>query len=398
MGLALSQIRVSYLEQILQMMNNLHNETVDFRKPHIRNSLRYVFPLFMFLHVIVAMAGISSNIYMIKEIFGGGFYKNPTFMLIANLGLSDLIKCILVLPITLAHLLIQNWLFGSFLCIFLPMLQYFPVHASMLTFLTIGIDRYRYILYPIKTRIPVILCIIGLWVLSVCIVLPYAIYVIYIDLESLLGHQFKGVGLCVKNIDRNTKEYLRAIFILVYVMPLAIIAFLFLRVAGDLKSKDSVQKENIILNNDRYPNSLSSIAKESEKYIKHNSSLPINKDQDKIHNCIEEQFKNFSLSDLNYFSQDTITDEFHFNIAPINECLSRNVETTLANLKPILNLNDPTRKSYFDSCSTKSDIRHNSDAYLIKKSIMSNLSRDSQESIIIDKERLFQKYLVATYI
>jgi hypothetical protein len=49
-------------------------------------------------------------------------YKDPTNGYIVNLKTAD-IKCVLVLPVSPTILLVQNWIFHSFLCFFLPMLQ-----------------------------------------------------------------------------------------------------------------------------------------------------------------------------------------------------------------------------------------------------------------------------------
>ena len=51
----------------------------------------------------------------------------------------------------------ENWIWGSFMCYFLPMLHSFPIHASMLTFLMIAVDRYRLIVHPMKPRVRLII-------------------------------------------------------------------------------------------------------------------------------------------------------------------------------------------------------------------------------------------------
>ncbi|KAH9508593.1 hypothetical protein Btru_052113 [Bulinus truncatus] len=228
----------NYIELIIQFMTNNNNSGVDFKEPFIKPSLRYVYPFFMFLHVLVGLVGVAGNTAMVVVIAKHRLYQDQTYFLMTNLAFADLIKCMVVLPITLANLLLQNWLFGSFLCFFLPMLQWFPVHASMLTFLTIAIDRYRLIVHPFKSRLPAGLCIIAVWVASVCLVLPYAIYIKYIDLGAFLGEQFKGVGICYVFVERRIEEYIRAMFVTLYAMPLAVIALLYVRVSAEFKSRE----------------------------------------------------------------------------------------------------------------------------------------------------------------
>ncbi|KAJ4436709.1 hypothetical protein ANN_16841 [Periplaneta americana] len=57
-----------------------------------------------------------------------------------------------------------------------------PLHVSMLSFLLIAVDRYRLMLDPTKPRMPAFVCALGTWLLAVCIVLPYPIYITYLDL------------------------------------------------------------------------------------------------------------------------------------------------------------------------------------------------------------------------
>jgi hypothetical protein len=59
----------------------------------------------------------------------------------------------------------------------------------MLSFLLIAVDRYRLILDPTKPRMPSFVCALGTWLLAVCIVLPYPIYITYLDLGVSVGVQ-----------------------------------------------------------------------------------------------------------------------------------------------------------------------------------------------------------------
>ena len=224
---------------VMELSDNNTTTTFDFRQPHIKRSVRYVYPLFMFLHAVVGLLGLVGNVAMIIAMGKRRLYHDQTFFLLGNLAFADVIKCIFVLPISLANMLIQNWIFGSFMCFFLPMIQIFPIHASMLTFLMIAIDRYRLIVNPFKARVPAGLCTIAVWVCAICVVLPLAVYIKYIDLGAFLGDSFEGVGICYINQERQIEEYLRAMFVTLYVMPLAIIAFLYVKVSAELKSREN---------------------------------------------------------------------------------------------------------------------------------------------------------------
>lgn len=293
--MSLVEARETYLELIYDWMtNNNSTGNVDFTQPHVRKSLRYVYPLFMFLYTLVGFVGLIGNAAIIIVIGKRRFYHDQLFLFIGNLAFSDILKCMFVLPITLANLIIQNWIFGSFLCFFLPMMQCFPIHASMLTFLVIAIDRYRLIVVPFKSRLPAGLCTIAVWVAAVCVVLPFALYIKYIDLGAFLGNRFSGIGICYLNLDKHIEEYIRAIFVTLYAMPLAITGFLYVKVSAELKSKDSgslsvhftVPSETTIANHKDYtretflttdgdtridPEGASAEVKNSKEYIEKNT-------------------------------------------------------------------------------------------------------------------------------
>jgi hypothetical protein len=105
---------------IAQFMMGLRNDSgVDFSKLYLRPSVTHVFPVF--LYALVVVVGAVSNVAVIWTVVKHRLYKDPTYDYIVNLATAD-IKCVLVLPVSLTILLVQNWIFGSFLC-FLPMLQ-----------------------------------------------------------------------------------------------------------------------------------------------------------------------------------------------------------------------------------------------------------------------------------
>lgn len=62
-----------------------------------------------------------------------------------------------------------------------------PIHATMVTLVVVSVDRYRRIVYPHKARLPPFIAVLGVWITSVCVVLPYAIYMNYIDLQVSKG-------------------------------------------------------------------------------------------------------------------------------------------------------------------------------------------------------------------
>jgi hypothetical protein len=124
----------NWLNVITQSMMGLRNDSgVDFSKPYVRPSVTHVFPVFVFLYALAVVVAAVLNVAVIWNVVKHCLYKDPTYGYIVNLATANIIKCVLVLPVSLTILLVlpvsltillvQNWVFGSFLCFFLPMLQ-----------------------------------------------------------------------------------------------------------------------------------------------------------------------------------------------------------------------------------------------------------------------------------
>ena len=122
---------------------NKQNRTldVDLTKPFLRPSLKYIYPLFIFLHACASLVGVAGNAAILVFIARRRLYRNPMFFFLANLALCDLLKAAIVSPITLSNLLLENFIFGSFMCFFLPMMHSFPTHVTMLTYTMVAVDR-----------------------------------------------------------------------------------------------------------------------------------------------------------------------------------------------------------------------------------------------------------------
>ncbi|KAF8785503.1 neuropeptide receptor npr-1-like [Argiope bruennichi] len=235
--MVLKEIPDRYLGMIIHFLMNFHNDTSEFRRPHLRKSFKNSYKFFLFMYGILTVAGFISNLLLLRKLFIRRHYKISMYKYLAFNALNDVVKCVVVLPLALSTTLIQNWVYGSFFCYLFPMLQDIPFHATMLTFLLTAFDRYRQTVYPLKQPVPVFLSMVGVWTATVFAVLPYAVYTRYLDLEIYFGAQFKGTGICAINVDDNIEEYIRGLFIIMYVLPLGLLAFLHIKTSEEIKSR-----------------------------------------------------------------------------------------------------------------------------------------------------------------
>ncbi|XP_030754659.1 orexin receptor type 1-like [Sitophilus oryzae] len=224
------------LNIIHQVLTGYSSEKkLDLREPQPKKSLEGIASYIVFAYGTLLTYGILSNVLLFFHIIQYRLYKDPTYSFIINNAVSDIVKCVVVLPITLYVLLVQNWMLGELLCTFLPMLQDIPLHVTMLTYVCLAWDRRRYLRNPNKPRLPAFVCTIGTWLTSLCLVLPYPIYITHIDLGVFLkSPEYEGVSICIVNLADDMKEYMRGTFLVTYAGPLAAISYFFVCASREL--------------------------------------------------------------------------------------------------------------------------------------------------------------------
>ncbi|XP_050296504.1 orexin/Hypocretin receptor type 1 isoform X2 [Anthonomus grandis grandis] len=226
-----AEVVPQYIWEIVQKLLagvSISDEKVDLRKPQPNKSLESVASYIIFAYGVLIVYGVLSNILVFIHILQYRLNKDPTYAFILNNAISDILKCVVVLPLSLYVLLIQNWMLGELLCTFLPMIQDIPFHVTMLTYVFLAWDRCRYLRNPTEPRLPAFVCAFGTWLTSLCLVLPYPIYITHFDLgEILKAPELQGVSLCVHNLADDMKEYMRGIFLVTYAGPLAAISYFF---------------------------------------------------------------------------------------------------------------------------------------------------------------------------
>lgn len=159
-----------------------HNGTRDFSAPILKPIVSNVYPVFVLQYGLLILVGTVANVLLFHHVLRHRLYRDVTHALFLNLLLSNCVQCLVVLPMTLTVLLVQNWVLGRFFCFFMPMLQDIPLHVCMLTHLLIAWDRLRWLGDPLKCRLPAFVCSCGTWLAGIVITLPYPIYINYIDL------------------------------------------------------------------------------------------------------------------------------------------------------------------------------------------------------------------------
>lgn len=100
-----------------------NNKNLNPREPHLRPAIARFYCFIVFAYSALVVTGTSANLAVLFHILRHKLHSDATYGLILNNVISDIVKCVIVVPISLYVLLVQNWTLGELLCSFLPMLQ-----------------------------------------------------------------------------------------------------------------------------------------------------------------------------------------------------------------------------------------------------------------------------------
>ncbi|XP_034234014.1 neuropeptide Y receptor type 4-like, partial [Thrips palmi] len=214
-------------------------------KPVIKTTLESSYPVIVAMYALLVVSGAVLNLGLLGLVLLRRLHHQNTMCLLANLALAHLVQCLAGIPITLTVMLVTNWVLGRFLCYFLPMLQDIPMHVSVLTFVIMAYDRYRFIEDPSKQRLPAVVFAIGTWLTASCIVVPYPIYTTYLHIEEYIprsgdAQDSPDIAVCFANLGNNIHDYMRCIFVLMYVIPAIVAAYIHGQTSRMLKDKQTV--------------------------------------------------------------------------------------------------------------------------------------------------------------
>ncbi|VDM52815.1 unnamed protein product [Angiostrongylus costaricensis] len=124
--------------------------------------------------VIVILLTVFGNLLVL--FFKARVGRTNTTLLVWNLGLSDFLVGIIVLPLGAFHLAYREWIFGRFLCRVWVAADVTFCTCSVVTICVISVDRYLAVTRPLRykslvTKTKVVVVLITIWMFSSAILL-----------------------------------------------------------------------------------------------------------------------------------------------------------------------------------------------------------------------------------
>ena len=197
------------------------NKTAIYRE--LPNSLLIASVVFKFIAMIIGVFGnvtvMMYTIFLKKE-------KTATSYLVGNLALADLLVCLTFYPIWIiefVQILLNIDNDQDLFCKFSRATIWAFMFASTATLLAITVDRYLYVVKPLRyqlivTHRRVFLAVSGIWTVACCIFIAWYVHVIsYRNVRS-----FCDLTVLAKNIRRTNEAFGYLSFVLILLLNLHI--------------------------------------------------------------------------------------------------------------------------------------------------------------------------------
>ena len=180
--------------------------------------------ILMFLLLIIT--GVFGNMLVCIVVARRPKMRTVINLFICNLASSDLLLCIVGVPLTLISFLKSRWILGLALCRISAMITGCMVFVSSLTLTVIAADRFCLVVYPFMKPIDKMKCLVTtiiIWVVSVGFQLPIGIQTYVFDFREIVVN---GDIKCMEfwNVIAYRKRYAIALFLIQFCYPLILVS------------------------------------------------------------------------------------------------------------------------------------------------------------------------------
>lgn len=226
------------LTSTLSPMNSTNSTT-----PMVMLRETWVRAVLITLYAFVFILGLSGNILVVFVVVRNRTMQTITNIFISNLAVSDIMMCLLAVPFTPISALLHGWVFGRALCHLIPMALGVSVYVSTLTSTAIAIDRYFVIVHPFKPRMRTSVClllIVAIWIISISISLPLAIY------QTLNWDKKIDAPSCFESWPKpNARQFFTVTsLVLQYIVPCSVITYCYVNVSTVLRVRAQARSQN----------------------------------------------------------------------------------------------------------------------------------------------------------
>lgn len=227
-----SQTTLGIVNTTTECINNTNASIITIQNTSVKCG-------FYILYLTIFTLGLIGNALVCHVVCRNKAMQTVTNIFIMNLALSDILLCILAIPFTPLYSFMGRWIFGRLICHLVPYAQGASIYISTLTLTAIAIDRYFVIIYPLRPRMKLSTCIgiiVGIWIFSILLTLPYGVYM---ELKD-----FQEYYVCEENWpnDDSRKIFGSITTIIQFILPFFIIAYCYVCVSLRLNVRAKIRR------------------------------------------------------------------------------------------------------------------------------------------------------------
>ncbi|NXU55333.1 NMBR protein, partial [Turnix velox] len=201
------------------------------------------------LYLLIITVGLLGNITLMKIFISNSAMRSVPNIFISSLAAGDLLLLVTCVPVDASRYFSEEWLFGEAGCKLIPAIQLTSVGVSVFTLTTLSADRYKAIVNPmdIQTSSAVLwTCVkaIAIWVISMLLAVPEAVFSELAHINDTDNATFTACIPYPMTDDMHPKIHSVLIFLVYFLIPLAIISIYYYHIAKSLiKSAHNIPGE-----------------------------------------------------------------------------------------------------------------------------------------------------------
>ena len=210
---------------------NAHQNNITTPEAHQNVELDMVKYTF---YSLIFISGFSGNMLVVVKIIRSDKKKSLKHCFLLNLAITDLLTLIVVLPLVIIGRYV-SWPFGSFICKYVFPLTDVVIAVSVLTHVSISLDRYRTIIYPMSSKpshLQRLFTLSAIWVIS------YLLNGLPLSLVLRVGNGYWVANACIPVWpDNHIKNgyYIQRV-IMIFILPIAVNLLSYIRISKALRA------------------------------------------------------------------------------------------------------------------------------------------------------------------
>ncbi|BFF92960.1 neuropeptide F receptor [Drosophila madeirensis] len=203
------------------------------------------------MYSVLIVFGALGNTLVVIAVVRKPIMRTARNLFILNLAISDLLLCLVTMPLTLVEILTKYWPLGScsILCKIVAMLQALCIFVSTISITAIAFDRYQVIVYPTRDSLQfvgAVTILAGIWLLALLLASPMFIYKELLSEDTPLLLQQIGlqeqIRFCIEDWPSSNGRFYYSIFSLCvqYLVPILIVSVAYFGIYNKLKNRITV--------------------------------------------------------------------------------------------------------------------------------------------------------------